>query len=104
MTWASIIIPLEHLPTKGPDWKAQYSCYPSKRLEAELTRIAGSGSVMLWWTEDEAIRALEYHSWAWCPHGPMDLEQNQYLTNRQTHMKIFFRDTKHAIMFKLYWI
>lgn len=103
----SVIIPLAHHDNNLPGgWTSQCRCYPHQDLVAVLENIAGLGHRSLWWTEEEIPQALEserYH-WAWIPCGQLDLQASGHYSNRMTHMKIFFKDPNHALLFKLTWI
>lgn len=104
----SVTIPLvchnNEIPGK---YRSQCRCYPHQSMVAILESIAGPGDLQLWWTEDEAITALSrvpYRYWVWVPVGDIDVDVDEYFSNRQTHMKIFFRERIHAILFKLTWL
>lgn len=104
---ASVIIPLAHHDPYGPgQWKSQARCYPHQDLVKTLIQIAGQGDALLWWTEDEISWAMSFDkcNWAWVPCGTHDLLVDDHYSNKMTHMKIFFKDPNHAILFKLTWI
>ena len=112
MIYTSVIIPLSHRQLIEPGHKlvSNYRCLPSIELQETLVRIAGPGSIGLWWTAEEAIQAIRFahtvYNWAWCPCGPLDLDSPsvQHQSNKQTHMEIFFKDPNAAILFKLAWM
>lgn len=108
MTYSSVVIPLNHLDPRSFEGmrKEQFRCYPSAKLKAELIRVAGEGSVGLWWSTDEAIYAVcsDRYNWAWCPAGRIDVNSPSDQTNKLTHMRIFFRNPDHAVLFKLSWV
>lgn len=110
MKYSTVIIPLEHLDSQqtpiGRAYRSMWSCYTSDRLTEELERIAGRGQRGLFWTDDEVISHLgQTHSgWGWSPTGDINILRifdNQ--ANQRTHMKIFFKDPTHALLFKLNW-
>lgn len=98
----SIILPLQSASVWS---KTQSRCYMSNEIKSCLESIAGPGDTMIWWTEDEAIAAITqfHYNWAWIPYGDIDPYLEPHFTNRQTHMKIFFKNPDHALMFKLVW-
>ena len=71
-----------------------------------LESIAGSGDHLLWWTEDEIPHAMSYDkcNWAWVPCGQYDLLVDDHFSNKMTHMKFFFKDPAHAVLFRLSWL
>ena len=106
MTWSNVIIPLKHHDNHiWGQYRTQCRCYPHQDMVKILENIAGGGDHCLWWTEDEAYRALSHGSnWLWVPYGRVDLDVDVYYSNRMTHMKIFFREPAHALLFKLTWL
>lgn len=107
MTWTSVVIPLiSHDNKIRGKYRTQCRCYPHQDMVALLESIAGTGDAGLWWTEDEAHMALsrDNRNWVWVPTGDLDLEVDEYWSNRQTHMKIFFREPAHAVLFRLSWL
>jgi len=106
MTWPNVIIPLKHHDNdvRG-QYRIQCRCYPHQDMVEILENIAGQGDHGVWWTEKEAHRALsQSRNWVWVPHGRIDFDVDLYYSNRMSHMKIFFRDPNHALLFKLTWL
>ena len=97
-----VIIPLDCLMAGS---KIQSRCYASDRLVEVLERIAGPGTSMLWWSEQEVSWGLSFDNvnWVWIPFGTVDDQYDHLHTNCMTHMKIFFKDPNHALLFKLSW-
>jgi hypothetical protein len=110
MTLTEVEIPLSHLGQNQRGRRgyyiSMYRAHVSEELEEVLLRISGPGCDGLWWTEDELRRYMSNNpkeQWAWTPSGDMDHEVSDYQSNHQTHMRIFFRDPNHALLFKLTW-
>lgn len=102
-----VIIPLHHHDSRqSGQWRLQCRCYPHQRLVETLEKIAGPGDHGLWWTTDEALRALKHErtNWVWVPHGGIDHDASDHYSNRHTHMKFYFKDPNHAVLFKLTWL
>jgi len=99
----SVVIPLD---CRSNARYMQSRCYASDHLIEVLETIAGPGNQMLWWEEKEIPWAMSFDdvNWAWIPHGEVDQTLSSHFTNCMTHMKIFFKDPNHAILFKLTWI
>lgn len=109
LDFSYVVIPLDPynpLTCRHRKMITRFRNYPSDRLVDELFRIAGHGSEGLWWTCEEAqVSLIRFgYNWAWSPDGDIDTTIPHCENNNLTHMRIYFKDTAAALMFKLSWI